>query len=87
MVLGSLTIGLNAMNILQPPHPPYNGLSVKNISQKLLGMPVPQYCQNLRDNERSSWSLSDRTCEGIKRPLEVKVKELGQQLQGIELFA
>lgn len=26
MILGSLTIGLNTINILQPPHPPYNAI-------------------------------------------------------------
>ena len=86
MILGSLTIGLNAINILQPPHPPYNGFSVSYIFQKLRDMRLPRYCTSCRDYE-SSWSLSDRTCEGVKRPLEAKIEELGQQLQGIELMA
>lgn len=86
MILGSLTISLNAIDILQPPHPPYNGLSVKEISQKLREMRVPQYCMEIRNYE-NSWPPSKRICEGIKGPLEAKIKELDQQLQGVELTA
>ncbi|KAL8837874.1 MAG: hypothetical protein Q9170_002349 [Blastenia crenularia] len=87
MILGSLTIGLNAINILQPPHPPYNGFSVKNISQRLREMRVPQYCQHLPNYGRHSWSSSGRTCEGIERPLKAQVEGLERQLRGLELFA
>ena len=52
MILGSLTIGLNAINILQPPHPPYNGFSVKDILQKLQDMPLPQNCKSYHRYEK-----------------------------------
>ena len=85
MILGTLTIGLNAIGILQPPHPQYNGFSVKDVSHKLREMRVPQYCLNHHDYERRYYSPSNTTCEGIERPLEAKVEEVRQKLQGIEL--
>lgn len=73
MILGSLTIGLNAI------------FSVNDVFQKLREMRVPQYCQSLNDHERNFSFMKDRTCKGIKEPLEAKVEELRQKLQGIEL--
>lgn len=81
MLLGSLTIGLNAINILQPPLPPYNGFSVKDVSEKLRDMNVPLHCPS---RNRSYYG---RTCEGIITPLIAKLDELEQQLQGTELIA
>ena len=81
MLLGFLTIGLNAMNILQPPHPPYNGFSVKDVSERLRDINVPLYCQN---RNRSTFG---RSCAGIMTPLKAKLDELEQQLQGTELTA
>ena len=85
MILSFLTIGLNAIRILQPSYFSYNGFSVKDVFQKLREMGVPQYCQNLSDYERGFSFTEDRTCGGIKKPLEAKVGELRQKLQGIEL--
>ena len=82
MILGSLTIGLNAINILQPPSPTYDGFSVKDVSEKLREMRIPQFCLI---NSRSYYS--DRPCEGIEEPLEAKLKQLEQRLQGIDLYS
>ena len=87
MILNSLTINLNAIKILQPPHSSYNGFSVKDIFRKLREMSKFQFCQILRDCERSLWSSSDETCEKIKKPLEIKLEELEHKLQKMELNA
>ncbi len=87
MLLGSLTIGLKATNILEPPLPPYNGFSVKGLLERLSELRVPQFCSyilNLRNIGYYSHS-SVRTCGGIKGPLEAKTVELAQKLQGLEL--
>ena len=83
MLLGSLTIGLKAINILQPtPQPPYDGFSVKGLCQSLAEIEVPQYCDS--DFGYRSYSRG-QTCKGVKRPLEAKIEELQQQLQGLDL--
>ena len=117
MLLGSLSIGLKELNILQAPQPPYDGISVRRLFERLRKMELPQYCdgsankyspQNqesyfLQDyddyypkksgkkNGRSSGKFSREsyseasTCEGVKGPLQNRIKELEQQLQGLEL--
>ena len=86
MVLGSLTIGLNAIGVLQPPDPPYNGFSVKGLSRSLKEMRVPQYCEISRDYDYNYNYDYERggKCDGVKRSLDAKIDEVKQQLQGLK---
>ena len=82
MTLGSLRIGMKAAGIIQPPLPPYNGLSINGLFMKLHAMPLPHYCK-IRDG---FGYVPD--CEGLKVTLEAKLKSLGQQypnLAGLDL--
>ena len=84
MVLGSLTIGLNAIGVLQQHDPPYNGFSVKGLSRNLKEMRVPQYCEISRDyNYRYDYERGGN-CDGVKRSLDAKIDEVEQQLQGLK---
>ena len=93
MMLGSLTIGLNSIDIIQSPLPPYNGFSIHGLFQKLREMPLPQLCK-----EHSSYSYiinhglnhgvnnrGDKYCEGVHKPLLAKISELESMLKGLEL--
>ena len=84
MVLGSLSIGLNAIGVLQPPDPPYNGFSVKGLFRNLKEMRVPQYCEISRNYEyRYDYEVGG-SCDGVKRSLNAKIDEVEQKLQGLK---
>ena len=86
MILGSLTIGLNAIHILQPPEPPYNGFSVKGLFQKLREIRVPHFCQmGLNYRRKSYYNDSEGNCEGFGGPLERKTRNLKDKLEGFSL--
>ena len=79
MALGCLMIGLKELNILQPPEPPYENVSIKDVFEGLRAMRVPQYC---RVKKKKSISNSEgKICEGVERPLLVKIDELEHQLK------
>ena len=81
MVLGSLTIGLKAIGVLQPPDPPYNGFSVKGLFRNLKEMRVPQYCKLSRDRHYSYDYQAGGSCDGVKECLVAKIDEVEQRLQ------
>lgn len=83
MLLGSLTIGLKAINVLPTVKPPYDGFSVKGLFERLKAMELPQYCHsnNLRSMDYYSCATAI-TCSGVERPLEAKIKELAQKTKG-----
>ncbi|KAL8907443.1 MAG: hypothetical protein Q9207_001413 [Kuettlingeria erythrocarpa] len=88
MLLGSLTMGLKAINILQPPLPPFSGFSVKGLLETLKEMRVAQYCNKNNNNLINSGYYSHSRggiCAEIKGPLEDKTGELVRKLQGLEL--
>ena len=84
MILGSLIIGMNAVNVLQSFFSPYNGFSVQDFFQKLRSMQVPQHCA-CNAVQRDSYPRPD-LCEGVKRPLSTKLEELEKQIQGLDLM-
>ena len=79
MLLGSLTVGLKAINILQPPLTPYNGFSVKGILERLKEMRLPQLCKT----NYQSYCIGV-FCEGVQGPLNAKTEELVRKFQGLE---
>ncbi len=64
MVLGSLTIGLNAIGVLQSPDPPYVGFQLRKLTNRLKGIEIHNYCQ-----------ISDSYggCAGLKNELLAKI--------------
>ncbi len=86
MVLGSLTMGLKAINILQPPLHPYNGFLVKGLLEGLQKMRVPRYCNDyLRSSNYCTYYSSRGLCEGVQVPLKAESEGLMQKLRGLEL--
>lgn len=73
------------MGVLQSPDPPYNGFCFKKLAQKLCEMEVPQYCELHSMSTDRYYSPRIKKCDGVKRPLEAKIKELEQQLSGLTL--
>lgn len=78
-MLGTLTIGLFAMGVLESPDPPYNGFLYKTLAQDLRKMRIPQYCTM----NHSGYNYN--RCPGLEAPLRAKITELEQQLCGLKL--
>ena len=80
MLLGSLTRGLKAINVLPTVNPPYDGFSVKGLFERLKAMELPQCCSS---NDLKSMDYYSRAtainCSGI---LKAKIK---QKIKGLEL--
>ncbi|MCJ1399231.1 hypothetical protein MMC11_002433 [Xylographa trunciseda] len=85
MVLGSLTLGLAAIGVLQPPPFPYDGFCLKTLAQQLCDIQVLQYC-TLHEHTRNYGHFSDTVrCQGVMIPLQVELRRLGEQLHGLWL--
>ena len=87
MLLGSLRIGLNVLNILPLPVSPYNGLSIRKLFGDLRQMNLKQYCTLsgvLQRRVRGGYSSSPiATCEGITEPLKSEIERLERLLCGL----
>ena len=85
MLLGSLTIGLKAIDILPPRQPPYNGFSFKGLIERLNEIRVPLYCNGDHRIYDDYDCSTKRTCDRVERPLHAKIEEPEQNLLGLEL--
>lgn len=79
MALGFLMKGLNALNLLKPPPPPYENFSVKDVFEGLREVQVPQHCKD-RQKKRAAYISESDFCEGVKNALMAKMKELEHEL-------
>lgn len=70
MALGCLMKGLKALDILQPPRPPYENFSIRDVLGGLKNMQLPQYCKAKRGKGVT------QSCEGFERLLMAKIQEL-----------
>lgn len=77
--MGCLLKGLKELNILQPPEPPYENVSIKDVFRGLRSLRVPQYCKV--KSKKKNWSLESKFCEGVEGPLIAKVEFLQHQLE------
>ncbi|MCJ1430818.1 hypothetical protein MMC27_000168 [Xylographa pallens] len=73
MILGSLTIRLTAIGILQLPEAPYNGFCFKTLAQQLREMEILRYCE------------SYARCEGVMSSLHDRIMLVERQLIGLQL--
>jgi hypothetical protein len=91
MVLGGLLKALKALGLFPLPIPPFLGLSIQTLSERLRRMRVPTLCEKLKIlNNRSFYSSPGRplkevsTC-GINAKIQGKVEELEEGLRGLDL--
>ncbi len=76
MVLGSLTIGLKKIGVLQSPDPPYVGFQFSKFTNQLKEIEILHLCQK---------SHSNGGCMGLKENLLNKIDQEAKLIRGLKL--